>query len=506
MPAITRHPGPPTTSAPTTVARPAPMITTTSSSPSPFVDVPAPRAGGVVDVPARGAGPSSLVGLRAGTASLPFRHRPARTLAWTDVVTTTLTAPTPSSSSSPISPTLRLPPGTRVGATINGAAVSGTLTGFDYKGRPVIHDDSGRRRVAASFDDVRAAATASTTIPSVLSSLPAGAVVKPPAVLQQALDAALDTLVVGAHSAREYTDAFTARGFEVFVVGGGVRDAIATLMQKPNADVTELLALLNDVDIVTTAPPPVAREICEQVAPELSGGGVWSPKFVEQFGVVLAGGKKAGLPQSDGLDIATMKHSGMFGEQSHHADTNEKSFGTTFGLDITKDAVARDFCCNALYFDTRLQVVVDPTLQGIADAEQRLLHPVRVDATAEEATMSARFWKFRLRGFGTDGESLKVVRQHASKVFSTSTGKERWRLQNALGRTAPKDASTPATVEAWLKDLRRVMHEDHCADLFDRSLRGGVRQGVASEVLKRTQKGTTTTPTTPVSTTTGGGQ
>ena len=521
MPVIQRHPGSmrPTTTTPsntpsntpTTASTPTSSSTPTTASTARFVDVPAPRAG-VVDVRPAGAGPSSLVGVRTGQATLPFRIRPARSSGYTDVDTSTLTAPT-RTIAGPVPAVLTMAPGTKVSATINGATVDGTLAGFDYQGRPVLTDQHGARRVAATHDNVRVQqAGSSSLLPSVLASLPAGAVVAPPAVLLQALDAALDTKVVGTHAAREYTDAFTARGFEVFIVGGGVRDAIATLTQNPNATVTELLALLNDVDIVTTAPPPVAREICEQVAPELSGGGVWSPKFVEQFGVVLAGGKKAGLPQSDGLDIATMKHSGMFGEQQHHADTNEKSFPTTFGFDIANDAAARDFCCNALYYDPRLKVVVDPTLQGIADAEHRLLHPTHLDLKAEEATVSARFWKFRLRGFSTDGESLQAIRHHAQVVFSTSTGRDRWRLQNTLGRTAPKDATSPAAVEAWLKDLRRVMHEDHCADLFDRALRGGVRQGVVSEVLKRTQKGanattppTTTTTATTTTTTNGGG-
>jgi hypothetical protein len=52
------------------------------------------------------------------------------------------------------------------------------------------------------------------------------------------------------------------------------------------------------------------------------------------------------------------------------------------------------------------------------------------------------------------------------------------------------------------------MHEDRCADLFDRAVRGGVREGVIAEVLKRTNKGaatTTTTTTTTTATTTAGG-
>jgi hypothetical protein len=395
-----------------------------------------------------------------------------------------------------------------VTARIGGVDVDGTLVGFDYKGRAVVTDAQGARRIAA-FDDVQANGPLAPHR-SVLSTLPAGAVVAPPPRLLQALDAALDLKVVGRHTAREYTEAFAARGYECFVVGGGVRDAIAAFSVNPQASDTELLELLNDVDIVTTAPPPVAREICEAVAPEIAAGGVWSPRFVEQFGVVLAGGKKAGLPDSDGLDVACLKHSGLHQEQVQHADTGEKAFPTTFGLDITRDAQGRDFCCNALYYDTAKKLVVDPTLQGIADAEQRLLHPVRVPLTPDEPTSSPRFWKFRMRGFGSDGESRAAIRDHATQVFVTRTGRDRWRLQNALARTAPKDATTRAAVEQWLKALRTAMHEDHCADVFDRAITGGVREGVIREVLKRTTKGASpptpaaTTATTATTTTTGG--
>jgi hypothetical protein len=427
------------------------------------------------------------VSLRAGQAITPFQLRPARSSSFQVVDTSAFVPPTPTGATHPA----RLwSPGTAVSADIGGARVDGVYVGFDYKGRAVFEDKKGARRVAP-FQALSSQGPAphADNVKSVLAALPPGAVVVPPPRLLKALDAALDLKVVGAHTAREYSDAFAARGFEVFVVGGGVRDAIAVLTANPNASDQELIDVLNDVDIVTTAPPPVAREICEAVAPELSGGGVWSPKFVEQFGVVLAGGKKAGLSGSDGLDIATMKHSGMSAEQAHNADTGEKAFQTTFGLDIARDARARDFCCNALYFDPYQKVVVDPTLQGIADAEHKLLHPVRTPIGADESTVSPRFWKFRLRGFRSDGEATKAIRQHAQSVFSTATGRDRWRLQNALGRCAPKDATTPAAVEAWLKDLRAVMHQDHCADLFDRALRGGVRQGVISEVLKRTTKG-----------------
>jgi hypothetical protein len=207
-----------------------------------------------------------------------------------------------------------------------------------------------------------------------------------------------------------------------------------------------------------------------------------------------------------------MKRGGSTAEMVVDPDTGERGFPTSFGDDLTLDSRGRDFCCNALYYDPAHGVVVDPTLQGIADAEHALLHPVNAPTAAApgDASISARFWKFRLRGFSSDGETVAALRHNARAAFKTSSGKERWTLQNVLGRTAPKDAADRAAVERWLVDLRRVMHEDRCADLYDRALRGGVREGVIAAVLKRTNKGLTATTTTTITapttapTTTGG--
>jgi hypothetical protein len=408
--------------------------------------------------------------------------------------------PVPASGVS-LEPVVAFPSGTAVRASIRGQAVDGVVVGFDAKGRAVL-DAGGHRRICAHGDLVATGPVPSRQ--SVLAPLPPGAVVTPPAKMGAALDAALDLKVNGTHSAREYVDAFHARGFEVLVVGGGVRDALRMHATTPGATVPELLSTLQDIDIVTTAPPTVARAICEELAPELPGGGVWSPRFVEQFGVVLAGGKKAGQKDSEGLDICAMKRGGSTSEMVIDPDTGERGFPTSFGDNLQLDAQGRDFCCNALYYDPLHRVVVDPTLQGIADAEQSLLHPVTLPTatTPGDASIAARFWKFRLRGFQSDRETLAALRHNARATFSTSTGKERWMLQNVLGRTAPKDAATRAQVEAWLVELRRVMHEDRCADLYDRALKGGVREGVIAEVLKRTNKGLAAPAATPVSTTT----
>lgn len=480
-----------------------PVVHTTVQPP--FMDghLPPSRsdAADLQNLPQAGSGPAASIGIRTGGA-LPWRERPERSAGFVPVHTQGLRAPLIQKGSP--NGSLRFPAGSKVRAELGAEHLQGVVQGYDYKGRAVL-DVEGKRRIA-NHENLSTLGPSPDRL-SVLASLPAGAVVAPPARLREALNASLDVRVNGTHSAREYTDAFHARGYEVFVVGGGVRDAIRTLNKDPQATQQDLLAVLNDIDIVTTAPPPVARQICEEIAPELADGGVWSPRFVEQFGVVLAGGKKAGQKDSEGLDICSMKTSGTNAEMEFHADTGERSFPTTFGTDLMADALARDFCCNALYYDPYQQAVVDPTLQGIADAEHELLHPVAMPSRKEpgESSLSARFWKFRLRGFRTDGESLAAIRHNAQTTFSTRTPKQRWLLQNALGRTAPKDAATTDAVEAWLGSLRNIMYTDHCADLFDRAIQRGVRKGVIASVLKRTTKGLTPQTPSPATPSSSGG-
>lgn len=486
------------TSDPTPVPRATPNAVP-STQPNPLDAPLAPSATPAADLqnlPQAGAGPAASIGVRTGGA-LPWRERPERSTDFIPVATQGLHAPIIQNGSA--NGTLRFPVGSKVRAEIGSAHLQGSVQGYDYKGRAVL-DVEGKRRTV-SHEQLSLVGPSADRM-SVLASLPLGAVVAPPVRLREALNASLDVRVNGAHSAREYMDAFHDRGYEVFVVGGGVRDAIRTLNKNPQATQQDLLAVLNDIDIVTTAPPPVARQICEEIAPELDKGGVWSPQFVEQFGVVLAGGKKAGQTDSEGLDICSMKTSGSNAEMQVDPDTGERCFPTTFGNDLLADAAARDFCCNALYYDPFQQTVVDPTLQGIADAEHELLHPVEMPSRKEpgEPSLSARFWKFRLRGFRTDGESLAAIRHNAQMTFSTRTGKQRWQLQNALGRTAPKDAATEDAVATWLGALRNIMFKDHCADLFDRAIQRGVRKGVIASVLKRTTKGQTP-PTTSTGTT-----
>ena len=419
---------------------------------------------------------------RGPRVDLPTHTDPTRVLDWTPLQKADRVRPADKFGQLPV--TERLQVGLPVKATIDGQLVEGRVGGWDYKGRCVLRQDDGTRRIVQDWADLQVPSFANDGA-SALDKVDAENVVKAPDQLVRVSEAALDMEVCGTHTAREYVDAFHKAGYEVFIVGGAVRDAIGLMAQKGGTDDAAILDKMNDIDIVTTAPPNVAREICEQVAPELSKGGVWSPPFVEQFGVVLAGGPKAGLPNPEGIDICSMKSRGMNTEQEMNADTGEKSFPTDFAHDLRADAHARDFCCNALYYDPINKAVVDPTGNGIADAERQVLTVPSLDKLTDP-TLSARFWKFRKRGYGTSYRALKLIRRSAEHLFRTSTGKDRWQLTSTLGRCAPKDCKTEQDVLDWLQELRASMRDDGCEDLFDKAIRGGVQKGVVREVLKRT--------------------
>lgn len=454
-----------------TVAAPTTTDLTTPPVPS--------TAGSAPTTPGR-ANPSVV------RARLPWSIAPSRSGIWQPVDAHALKHPTATSGTAPVTSSLAI--GTRVEAAINGILVSGTLEGFDYRGRAVLRDDAGQRRIA-EFANLTARGPHQAA-QFCLDALPADALAKAPPALALAVQQALELKVNGTHCAREYVDALHDLGYEVYIVGGCVRDAISLLAREPHATPDQILPLINDIDVVTTAPPPVARQLCEKLAPELDKGGVWSPEFVEQFGVVLSGGKKAGMADSEGLDIACMKRAGIYDEPTVNPDTNEKAFPTTFGSDLMADARMRDFCANALFYDPLNDVVVDPSTRGIADAENNLLHVVKPEADQlAEASLSARFYKFRLRGWDTDGETLAIIRKHCQKVFLPKDGKQCYQLTAVLGRTAPKGANTRAAVEDWLKQLEKMMDADGVGHLFRKSIRGRTREFVIEQVLKRTQMG-----------------
>ena len=121
-----------------------------------------------------------------------------------------------------------MPFGQQVTLRIDNRVVSGSLEGWDYKGRPKIKTSEGMR--IGSWENVKPVGTVREVIPAkAFESLTADQVFTPPARLTGALRKALDQRVTGKHTALEYMDALAAKGHPMYVVGGAIRDAIYLL-------------------------------------------------------------------------------------------------------------------------------------------------------------------------------------------------------------------------------------------------------------------------------------
>jgi tRNA nucleotidyltransferase/poly(A) polymerase len=441
---------------------------------APSVGRPHRRSGPSQTRAAEAAGP---VQLRARVAQVPT---PTQSRSWVRVDAASLLRPAvPTAGPAPTESVQR---GQAVVATIDGEGVQGALAGYDFRGRPVIGRGEGRRIPADWASIVPQGLELEVARPT--DGLDARALVRPPEKLRQALDAAFETQVTGPHTAREYVDALHGSGFFVYLTGGAIRDVVRLFTTNPAATVEALAETLKDVDIVTTAPPPAVRRIAATVAPEYPNGAVWSPEIVDQFGSVLIGGPKAGLPNPEGLDVTSMRSDGAFEEQTLHRDTGETAFPYVFDHSLRDDAGSRDFTMNAVYYDPLNGVLVDPTGRGIEDAERGSLRIARAETLAKDDNIALRFWKFRMRGYTADDETVAAIRRNANAINWKAP---RWRVANNLARMVPKTARTHAEVATYFEALGQAMKADGCKRLFERRMQP-LEQRVADKVVKRIQR------------------
>src|SRR5262249_8522911 len=145
-----------------------------------------------------------------------------------------------------VPPTERYARGQSVAAEIGGQRIRGFIQGADYRGRAVLLDRKGRRRIARFEDLEIIGQPMPRNAPA--AKLAPGAILRPPARIQKALEAALEIEVAGPHRVREYVEAFWREGYEVYLIGGSIRDAIELHGRKPDATVEELLAEIKDID------------------------------------------------------------------------------------------------------------------------------------------------------------------------------------------------------------------------------------------------------------------
>ena len=153
---------------------------------------------------------------------------------------------------------LRLPycetprPGDRVVWYQDALRLHGTLLGHKSDGRPYIFNDFGGVSELPSFDYLRLEQIDKRLGP-IWDRLPSGAqIVSPLAAESQELKALLDQTTPPGPRYIDLVTEIWSRGYEVFVVGGTVRDVISRTPTK-------------DVDLVTTMPLTKARPLVKSM-------------------------------------------------------------------------------------------------------------------------------------------------------------------------------------------------------------------------------------------------
>lgn len=321
----------------------------------------------------------------------------------------------------------------------------GHFVGVGVKGWPVV-DIEGQRPQLRRLDEVRGPKAAPL---HPLAGIPANALRRPSPALAAKLNAIVNTAPEGNLPARAYIDALDRRGHATYVVGGALRDAIRSLADP---DIRP-----RDVDLVGTALPKAIRAAVSEL--EAKGGqDVASPPYVDNFGAVLLSG--------DLLDITALK------AQTSRSKLPKK-VKACFGADLAKDAALRDFSFNAVYYDPRNEVIIDPTGRGVEDAKNMTLRLIK---SVEDADVSIplRFIKFRMRGYAPAEGATEQVRAIAERTFAGGS------LPPALARVSPRSAVDVASAKAWLTEFRAAMEADGLGEAYDRHI-----QPRLDEVIER---------------------
>jgi len=277
---------------------------------------------------------------------------------------------------------------------------NGSLEGHGIHGRPHVRSEFDQTFVLNSFDVMRLQDPTSYRGPA-WNYLPAsGRIYSATAAEQSSFGALLSRRIP---PGPKYVDLITevwSRGFEIFVVGGTVRDVLAGKET-------------HDVDLVTTMPLNRAAALLKSMYRH-------EPQISEKNGYVRLGGRPKWNDPFIDLKMFSLVVPG----------TDSAVFGADFGRDIGH----RDFSCNAIYYDPINAALIDPCGRGITDATEKRLHLVcdaRLRGAVQRAQIVIRFVKFMTRGFEPSTETTQAIRVNFMPDLAAMDGGERLRYVRA---------------------------------------------------------------------------
>lgn len=253
--------------------------------------------------------------------------------------------------------------------------------------------------------------------------------------------------LVAAPILRTLAAQFTEAGYELYLVGGSVRDA---LLHRPT----------HDLDLATDAHPPVIKRLLAQARPDSRYD------VGEKFGTIGATfGEWV-------VEITTYR-------SEEYAFASRKP-AVTFGTSLEEDLSRRDFTINAIAQEPATGGMLDP-FHGLQDLQRGLIRAVGDPAERfqEDPLRMLRAVRFAAElGFHIDPATRAAFELQAGALEHVSTERiaaEMTRLlvadQPALGLEALCDTGLAAYVMPELLPLRSTGQDGRHKDVFGHTLK-----------------------------------
>lgn len=234
----------------------------------------------------------------------------------------------------------------------------GELLGSTYDGRPYIKGSDGLTNPVPGFDRIRLDDPRHPVEP-MWQALPSGGLIcKPTASERASMRRLADQTVPGGATPRKLADEIWLRGFEVFMAGPQVRLNLAGSHGK-------------GAELVTAMPPDRLR----QMIVDMYGEAHSDARGDARGGARIDAGElsaRAGRVRVGGQPGTSDPFTTVRGFRSNRPGTLISVYGASFAEDMRYG----DFACNAVYYDLRNEVFIDPSGHGLEDAAASCLRPV----------------------------------------------------------------------------------------------------------------------------------
>lgn len=190
-------------------------------------------------------------------------------------------------------------------------------------------------------------------------------------------------------------------GFQAYLVGGAVRDAL-------------LGRAIGDIDLATSATPDEVQALFPHAVP-----------------TGLAHGTVTVVARGEPFEVTTFRQEGPYVDKRHPAYVH-------YVRDITDDLARRDFTINALACDSRGHLV-DP-FGGLADLQAGIVRAVGQprDRFREDALRLLRALRFAAQlNFTIDRETVAAMRDEAASLGALAAERVRTELHKLLAAPQP---------------------------------------------------------------------